>query len=393
MLEADHRSRSDGRLEHLDCVRGVAALLVCVGHLRGFLFVNLSAITSPSIIEYAFYFMTALGHQAVIAFFALSGYLVGGPAFERMRVGRFVWREYVIHRLTRLWVVVIPALFLTFLFDTAGLALSSKAGYAGSYYNLYNSGPAYPDGIDRSLFAFVGNMLFLQTITTPIFGTNTPLWSLANEFWYYFVFPLGAFALFTSGRWSTRIFCGIACIMIAFWLPWEISVLGAIWLLGAVAFMTTPLLSRWRSAAYGFYTAAALALLVTCLIVSVKWYDIASDVLLGAAWAATLPVLATLPNGPRGYQVVTLGLSEISYTLYVVHFPFLALIVFSTLAPMRWSLTATSAATFIILLSLMLLLAWGFWWCFERNTKRIRVAIQKAMALPQARAAVDGDVR
>jgi peptidoglycan/LPS O-acetylase OafA/YrhL len=39
---------------------------------------------------------------------------------------------------------------------------------------------------------FVGNLAFLQTIAVPIFGTNGPMWSLANEFWYYLIFPLAA---------------------------------------------------------------------------------------------------------------------------------------------------------------------------------------------------------
>ena len=37
---------------------------------------------------------------------------------------------------------------------------------------------------------FWGNLVFLQTILVPTYGTNALLWSLANEFWYYMLFPL-----------------------------------------------------------------------------------------------------------------------------------------------------------------------------------------------------------
>jgi hypothetical protein len=66
------------RLVHLDCLRGLAALLVVVEHLRAFLFVPFPQVVSPGVITKAFYLVTGLGHQAVMIFFVLSGFLVGG---------------------------------------------------------------------------------------------------------------------------------------------------------------------------------------------------------------------------------------------------------------------------------------------------------------------------
>ncbi len=383
MPTADQRADVAGRLEHLDLLRGGAALLVCTGHLRAFLFVNLSSIASPTVVEYGFYAVTALGHQAVIAFFALSGYLVGGGACKAILDGRFVWRDYILRRLTRLWVVIIPALFLTLLLDALGLALSNGAGYAGSYYAIYNSGPEL-GGADHSVLTFLGNVFFLQTILTPTFGSNTPLWSLANEFWYYFMFPLGAFAIFADRRKTTAILCGGAGILIALWLPWQITLLGAIWLFGAAGFMATPSVGRLSGLRYGLCAAATPLLIAGGLVLSVVRHDVAGDIALGAAFAAALPVLATLPRGPRAYRAVTLGTSDISYTLYVVHFPFLAFVFFSTMAPQRMTLGASGAAIFVLLLAVTLLVASGFWWCFERNTGRVRAAVKKALARRRA---------
>jgi hypothetical protein len=73
---------SNKRLPNLDLLRGLAALLVCAGHLRSFLMVDFGEVRSPSILDRAFYFATGLGHQAVVVFFletvlAKSGRLPG----------------------------------------------------------------------------------------------------------------------------------------------------------------------------------------------------------------------------------------------------------------------------------------------------------------------------
>ena len=75
-------------------------------------------------------------------FFALSGFLVGGPAFRAILHGDWNWERYMIKRLTRLWIVLIPALLLTLGLDTAGEILGGSAGYTGGFYGLISSGPS-----------------------------------------------------------------------------------------------------------------------------------------------------------------------------------------------------------------------------------------------------------
>lgn len=70
--------RIDGRNLWFDLIRGCSALLVCLGHLRNTMFVDYSALIHPNIAIKVFYAVTSLGHQAVMVFFVLSGYFVGG---------------------------------------------------------------------------------------------------------------------------------------------------------------------------------------------------------------------------------------------------------------------------------------------------------------------------
>ena len=66
-------------LLHLDFLRGLSALLVCMGHLRNVFFVNYNEVlVVDSYLINFFYFITSLGHEAVMVFFVLSGFLVGG---------------------------------------------------------------------------------------------------------------------------------------------------------------------------------------------------------------------------------------------------------------------------------------------------------------------------
>ena len=58
------------------------------------------------------YVLTGAGHQAVIIFFVLSGYLISGSIYRMISACRWSWRKYLTHRLVQLWIVPFPALLL-----------------------------------------------------------------------------------------------------------------------------------------------------------------------------------------------------------------------------------------------------------------------------------------
>jgi peptidoglycan/LPS O-acetylase OafA/YrhL len=49
-----------------------------MGHLRNAMLVDYAELVHPSIAIKIFYAITSFGHQAVMIFFVLSGYFVGG---------------------------------------------------------------------------------------------------------------------------------------------------------------------------------------------------------------------------------------------------------------------------------------------------------------------------
>ena len=68
----------------IDTIRGVAALMVFLGHLRNVFFKDYSEINSNFIFD-LFYFITSLGHIAVLFFFVISGFVITNLIFNKSK--------------------------------------------------------------------------------------------------------------------------------------------------------------------------------------------------------------------------------------------------------------------------------------------------------------------
>ena len=217
--------------DFLNLSRWVAAWLVVAEHARSLVFVDYGQLQSPSLLAKGFYFLTGFGHEAVMVFFVISGYLVGGKVWSLYREERFGWRRYLADRLSRLYAVLFVALVLGAVLDWSGYLFFNS-------YGLYNKGYAGQIAVlgsapfDRMGWQdFLVNAFFLQTIVGPPFGSNGPLWSLAYEWWYYILFP--AMVSLVFWRSIAGVIGGAAMtILLIFILPADIIWLFGIWLLG-----------------------------------------------------------------------------------------------------------------------------------------------------------------
>ena len=366
------------RLEHLDMIRGLAALAVCIGHLRGMVFIDYSASPDRSIWQIPFYAATGLGGQAVIIFFALSGFLVGGPALKRIHAHSWDFPDYTIHRFTRLWTGVIPALVMTAIIDSIGAYYLRLPGYGGEYHALLSSGPLPRTGTDLSPLTFLGNIAFLMNVAVPTFGTNGPLWSLACEFAYYFTIPLAWFALRGPANlvWRGAALLPLAAMIVFY--PGAYTILGGAWLAGALAYLVKDRVAALPRSRFLLGGGLAALLLLVTLPLTMR-YGTAGELAFGTAWAIALPFLTALPNPGGLYGRFAFWLSEISFTLYVVHFPLAIFLWFSLVAPAQYPVGATGLAIWAGLLVLVLAYSIAMWWLFERNTVRIRRWVQRRL--------------
>jgi peptidoglycan/LPS O-acetylase OafA/YrhL len=311
---------------HLDLIRGVSALAVMLYHLRGLFFVDYPFLANKSLASSALYAVTGYGHQAVMVFFVLSGYFIGTSVMESVDKQQWSWRTYLVSRMTRLQLVLFPALVLGALWDRIGMRIPQAAPL---YYDaLYKfNGPSV--ALRSTIPVFLGNFFFLQSIISPVFGSNGPLWSLSYEFWYYIVFP--ALILATAAWIGTRIrllYAGLALFLLWFIGP-QISFYFLIWLAGALLGhlrRTTRFKSRspalpWSA---GLIFVGALAWCRTRRLSS----DLLTDYIVAFCFALWL---YTLLHGSRedaspAYQYAAKKLSGFSYTLYLTHFPALLLL-------------------------------------------------------------------
>ena len=385
MIARQASALSGGRLPHLEMLRGVAAVMVCVGHVRGFVLVDYAQRPTGPLAQ-LFYLFVGRHHQAVMIFFVLSGFLVGGSVIRAHERGLWSWRHYAIQRLGRLWIVIVPALLLTLMWDSIGQAINATA-YSGQLWPILLSGPP-PGGGDRSLWALLGNLAFLQTILVPSFGSNGPMWSLANEFWYYLLFPLVLKAARPGVPWS-RLLSGVAAGLLLLLLPVAISVAFLIWLFGVGAYLIVAS-CHFRPAALRTIGMAASGALLMSMIASAKWPGWITDFPIGLACAGMIPWLTVARDLGDGYRRCGHTLSEISYTLYLVHFPMLMFLYATLLAPRQFPLSAASAGMMAALVIISLLYATTIWFLFERNTDRWRRVLETWLLHSSDRAVREG---
>ena len=307
---------------HLDAIRGLAALLVFFGHLRALFFVPYPSVLHPNALITALYFVDGFGHTAVMVFFVLSGFLISSSVFRSLETKRWSWGWYAQNRLTRLYVVLIPALLLGAFWDLLGMHVFGMGG-------VYGSNPHYtsivPKAINQtaSWGSWLGNLFFLQTIFVPSYGSNTPLWSLSYEFWYYLLFPIGVFILSRQQTGRVRLVCCAVAFLLAALVGKGILLYFPIWLMGtALCFLPRAghSVRRWLCLFGSLLLMAALVLQRSHRIHPA----IGSDYLLAGAFTFFLyGVLGSRNKVPALYERLARFFSGISYTLYLVHMPFL----------------------------------------------------------------------
>ncbi len=299
----------------ISALRGLAALQVAAAHLRAEFFPSLRSLDNPALWYQALAFFTGFAHQAVLVFFLISGWLVGGSLLNKLGQ-RDALKLYAIDRVSRLWTVLIPTFVLILAFGIMTGALDPRNA---------DFSPANP----FSVTALAGNLAGLQTMAVPEFGGNFPLWSLANESWYYLMFPLLVLAVGAPA--GKRLLPGGLLALAALLLPFHIVLYFSIWLLGAG-------FSRLRLEC-GHLVRAGLLLLLAALSVYLRLTGGSDDMsvasypqylLLSVLFMLFLSsTVVKAGPGARLFAPVKAGatfLSNFSFTLYVVHIPVLGML-------------------------------------------------------------------
>lgn len=374
---------------HLDALRGTAAIGVLASHWRDVFFVNYQQVSHAGPWKQAAYLATGLGHPWVVVFFVLSGYLVGGTVLRKIQAGRWSWSEYTFDRLTRLYAVLIPALFLGGLIDRLGLHLFGATGIYGGETGAHVFPPHVAAHLTSSVL--LGNLFFLQAIRFPTFGSNGPLWSLSYEFSYYLACPLVLLTFCRSRSLLQR--AKYACLG-AMWICFggrDVFVLGLIWWMGACLHLVPHVRPRARTLRATLLVlgiATTLGTLALCKQANFRAtgfsHFVPSDLFLGIVTAALVYLLIACAESSVSplYRRFAQALARSSYTLYLVHVPALVFLA-AWIGQPRWQPESGPLLIGLGILLLVFLYAQLVYFCFESKTPSLRTRLKERLfAMP-----------
>lgn len=334
----------------LDTFRFVAAFMVLICHARHDMFVDYGQLPScdKGLVTQVFYLLTRLGNEAVVIFFIISGFLVGGRGIERILVSDFKVKDYIVDRTVRIGIPLCTSiLFCIFVY----VLLDMKFSY----------------------LAAIGNLFSLQGVLVD--NLISPFWSLSYEVWFYIL--LLAFALSAKKHFSGLILMLITCLVFLKLSPEYLL----IWLLGAFAYLCRPL-------KYNRYVLIVSAILMITFALlsnmaaeseSVKMPLVLNRsvcrLLMSLAVAVFIQqIILCVPQTSIAKRINKWGgyLADFSYTLYLSHRITLLLVFRYLFEKDEGTMCFNDIIAYIIILLICISVSYGFYYFTERHTGKVK---------------------
>ena len=235
--------------------------------------------------------------------------------------------------------------------------------------------PAVESARRISLPIFLGNIAFLQGIAVPYLGSNTPLWSLAFEGWFYLAFPLLLIAGMRLRSSSAQaVLAGLLAIAVYGLVGPIFAFYFILWCFGAaVAVLPRRIPARLVPK---LIPAAVMGFLIMNLLAwKFQPYQLMTDPLLAASAAALCYLLLHAQGPARGgrYSATAVFLARMFYTLYLAHFPMVSFLnCWLDPSEQPWPVTPTNIAIVLGWQMLVFALCYLLYRAFEANTDKVR---------------------
>lgn len=341
----------NNRIEYLDSLRGLASVSVVIHHILlatplFFLAHEHKAVNNwlVNLLAYSPLHMLWAGHEAVMLFFLLSGFVLALPFLNRRMTS---FPKYLVRRFCRIYIPYIVSIGLSialFLLIDSPLRSSMSANFNNQW------------GHDVSIFSLISYVFLLGFDT---FNINGVTWSLVHEMRISIFFPflmlfvirydwkktilfgVGVSLLLWIGSYATASIVNVNSIKILLTSFGDTFYYTSFFVLGAtMAKYRESILSRMSSLSS---KAKKMMFILFIILYNVEWifpnlgtlkfndsfiisklsttvidFTIASSVLILFAVTFTSPALQTFLN-----QKPLVGLGRISYSLYLLHIPIL----------------------------------------------------------------------
>jgi peptidoglycan/LPS O-acetylase OafA/YrhL len=211
---------------YLDLLRGLAALMVVLSHLKLF------GIASGGFT----WWLPDDGHDAVVLFFIISGFVIAASTTQKANQGL---KNYLLDRAARIYSVAAPILLIAALFCAVGW-INIPARYQLEKLWLY---------IPFHL-SFLSQSWYLRELP---FGLN-PWWSLPFEVWYYILFGC---AFFLKGK--RRL---LSCLIVLMIMGPKLWVMLPIWMVGVWLYRSNFAATISKASAWFFLFAGPVGYLL-----------------------------------------------------------------------------------------------------------------------------------
>lgn len=381
-VEATHggtQPGGGGRLAPVDGLRGLAAMMVVIGHIH--LAAGSAALGGLNVV------LGQLG-SGVDLFFVLSGFCLFYPLTKPGAA--FSARDFFRRRARRILPPYYAAMGVLLLLPPLLGPLAARVGVIDV--------PA----ASISWQQIWTHLLLVHTLFPgTFFGIDGPFWSLGVELQFYLAFPLAVWLTRRYGwrgllvmGWATIVYQGAVSLVVHAQLPPSALTTGN----ATVDVKALFFLGRWLEFALGMAVAmlvrgrhiAAIGAGREALVLAGcagawaaatgflraapdHWLLPIANPAYGAAFAALL-LLACTPGSRTGRLLsgaVAVWTGTISYSLYLIHLPLL-LAIGPTIIGWGWGDAATLLAETLIGLPLVLGCAAAFYWVFERPFLAVR---------------------
>jgi peptidoglycan/LPS O-acetylase OafA/YrhL len=291
------------------------------------------------------------GFVGVDVFFVISGFLITGLIAEDCKAGRFSFATFYFRRVRR----ILPALLCIYFAATALAALLMMPSDMAEFGRSLVSSAAF---VSNHFFYHLADYFGGPSEQKPLLHT----WSLSIEEQFYLVWPP---LLLILARWRAR------------WLPYGVGIVGALSLAASAlmvhhhkeaAFFLAPfrawelllgaslaLLPRhprmsWRSAQIA--AGLGLSLILASIALLDERQSFPGLLALPACLGTAMLILAGMHEAPLVTRVLSVrpavAIGLISYSLYLWHWPLLALARYHLDRPLRWTeLTAIVGASLL----------------------------------------------
>ena len=349
----------------LDLFRGMAAILVFIGHLRSLMFLDYDG---GGILKKVFYASTSLGHEAVIIFFVLSGFFITRSILYKLDNNSWNWQGYITDRTFRILVVLIPAVIITFIIDKIGVYFFGGTPiYMGTVGSTVIEEP-----ISSNLYLInaISNILLIPTEIVNATGSNASLWSISYEFWSYMLFPLILLCFIGSYNNTIKLLFLFFIFVIFILLGWKGIFYFSVWVFGAFA----AFIHHHNLIKSNFIIPIGVTVSQFFVVLMLSLLGVIHDFILAFSFLIFLIFNAEHQVKSQFIKRFSEYFAKMSYTLYAIHLPLIVIFLASFFSDfsLRLPFNIKNILYFLLITLLIITVANIFWYAFERNTDKLK---------------------